>query len=213
MNFVLSFSFIFQDKGWLKKLLLPGLCLLIPVVGWLVVLGWALKVTKNIVDGMEQPLPELEFGSDLSRGFFGFLISFIYSLPVSILSSLGSWIGNWFYFDNEIASVLIAFVTGSIGLLAFIVGFLTFFLTLTAIATYAVNDDFSAAFRFTEVFSLLKKNIGDWLLVAVGMLLALGLIAPLGTVACIIGVVITLTYSLAVSGHLLGQAYYRSNVN
>ena len=100
-------------------------------------------------------------------------------------------------------------MTGSIGLLAFIIGLLTFFLTLTAIATYAVNDDFSAAFRFTEMFSLLKKNIEDWLLVAVGILLALGLIAPLGTIACIIGVVITLTYGLAVSGHLLGQAYYR----
>ena len=207
MNFTLSFSFMFQDKAWFNKIALPALCMLIPIVGWLIVLGWALKITKNVIAGIEQPLPDLDFGKDLLRGFFASLIGLIYSLPVSILSSLSTWIGNWFYFDNEVASIFIAFVTASIGLLTFVLGVFSSFLTLAAIANYVAKDDFGAAFRFSDVFASLKKKIGDWLIVAVGMLLALGIIAPLGTIACIIGVVITLTYGLAVSGHLLGQAY------
>ena len=46
MNFGLSFSYIFEDQDWFRKLALPGLCLLIPVVGWMVTLGWTLKVTQ-----------------------------------------------------------------------------------------------------------------------------------------------------------------------
>ena len=60
---------------------------------------------------------------------------------------------------------------------------------------------------------MLKVNFGDWIVAAIGTLLAVGIIGPLGSIACIIGVVITLSYGLAVMGHLIGQAFLRSKVS
>ena len=207
MNFGLSFSYIFKDQDWFKKLLIPALCMLIPIVGWMVSLGWALKVARNVMDGVEEPLPELDFGGDILRGFFAFLISFIYSLPVSILSSISGWISNWQFTNNETALFGMGLVTAVIGLISFALGLVTTFLSLGAIANNIGKDDFGAAFRLGEVWRLVTANIGDWLLVLVGMLIAVGLIGPLGTIACIIGVILTMTYGLAVTGHMLGQAY------
>jgi hypothetical protein len=210
MNFGLSFSYIFADEDWFKKLLLPALCMLIPVIGWMVAVGWALKAAKNVMDGVENPLPDLDFGGDILRGFFAFLISFIYSLPVSILSSVSGWIGGWNMNNSDVAMWGFGILTGVIGLVAFFLGIVTAFLSLGAIANYIAQDDFGAAFRLGEVWKLLTGNLGDWLLVAVGTLLAVGIIGPLGTIACIIGVVLTMTFGLAVMGHLMGQAYVQS---
>ena len=210
MNFGLSFSYIFQDRDWFKKLILPGLCMLIPIVGWMVALGWSLKAAKNVMDGAEAPLPDLDFGNDILRGLFAFLISFVYSIPVSILTSLSGWFGNWMFFDNEIVLIGTGIVTSVLGLLAFCLSLFTTLLTVAATAHYIAQDDIGVAFRFGEVWDVLKANVGDWLLVVVGVFLAVGIIGPLGTIACVIGVVLTLTYGLAVSGHLMGQAYARS---
>lgn len=207
MNFSLGFGFIFQDKEWFKKLILPGLVLLIPIVGWMITLGWALRVTKNVISGVEEPLPDLDFGGDIIRGFFAFLISFIYSLPVSALSTITGWFGNWNISGNSASYTLVGVFTALIGLAAFILGLVTSFITLPAIANYIAYDDFGAAFRLGEVFGLIKTNFGGWLIVALGSLLAVGLIAPLGAIACIIGLVVTIPYSFAVMGHLMGQAY------
>lgn len=210
MNFGLSFSYIFKDQDWFRKLLIPALCMLIPIVGWMVSLGWALKVARNVMDGVEEPLPELDFGGDILRGFFAFLISFIYSLPVTVLSTVSGWVSNWQFYDNNTAMFGMGLVGAVVGLLAFALGLVTTFFSLAAIANYIGKDDFGAAFRLGEVWRLVTANVGDWLLVLVGMFLAVGLIGPLGTIACIIGVILTTTYGLAVTGHMLGQAYART---
>jgi hypothetical protein len=210
MNFGLSFSYIFDDEDWFKKLLFPALCMLIPVIGWMVAVGWALKAAKNVMDGVEKPLPNLDFGNDILRGFFAFLISFIYSLPVSLLTSVSGWISGWNVYNSDAAMWGLGIFTGTIGLVAFLLGIVTAFLSLGAIANYIAKDEFGAAFRFGEVWKLLTGNLGDWLLVALGTLLAVGIIGPLGTVACVIGVILTMTFGLAVTGHLMGQAYVQS---
>lgn len=212
MNFGLSFGFVFQDEAWFKKVILPGLCMLIPLVGWMVALGWALRVTQNVIAGSEKPLPELDFGDDLLKGFFVFLIGFVYSLPVELLSVFSGWIGGLNLFNFESGNLLTTLFAGGIGLLAFLLGLFTSFLTLAATANYAAKGNLGAAFQLGEVFELLKKNFGGWLVAALGTVLAVGIIGPLGTVACIIGVIVTLTYGLAVMGHLLGQAYLGSSV-
>ena len=210
MNFGLSFSYIFKDKDWFMKLLLPAVCMLIPVVGWMVTLGWALKVTRNVIEGKENPLPDLVFGEDILRGFFAFLISFVYSLPISIITSISGMIDKWAFNQNEYTMLGITLVTGVLGLLAFLLGIVTSFFGTAAIAHYIAKDDISAAFRFDEVYKVLTANLGDWVTVALGIVLAVGIIGPMGTIACVIGVFLTMTFGQAVMGHLIGQAYLKS---
>ncbi len=214
MNFGLSFSYVFKDEAWFKKLLLPALCMLIPIVGWMVSLGWALKVTKNLIDGVEDPLPNLSFGDDLGRGFFAFLISFIYTLPASMLQGINSWITSPIFSSGDgagIANGLVIAITIILGLLGTILSIIGSFIATVAIANYVAKGDFAAAFQLGEIFNQLKTHFVDWLLVLVGIVLGVGIIGPLGTIACIIGVILTMTYGLAIMGHLMGQAYNRSN--
>jgi hypothetical protein len=210
MNFGLSFSYIFKDKDWFSKLILPAVCMLIPVVGWMVTLGWALKVTRNVLDGKEEPLPNLSFGEDILRGFFAFLISFVYSLPVSIVTSLSGLIESWRFNQNEYTMIGTTLIISILGLVAFLLGIVTALFGTAAIAHYIAKDDIGAAFRFDEVYKVLTTNLGDWIIVALGTMLAVGIIGPLGTIACVIGVFLTLTFGLAVMGNLIGQAYDRS---
>ena len=210
MNFGLSFSYIFEDQDWFKKLLLPGLCLLIPVVGWMVTVGWALKAARNVIDGVEHPLPDLDFGNDILRGFFAFLISFIYSLPVTVITSVTGWIDSVNMGNSDLAMWGYGIFTGVIGLIVFLAGVFTSFLAMGATANYIAKDDFGAAFQLGEVWKMLTNNFGDWLLVALGAVLAVGIIGPLGTVACVIGILLTMPFGLAVLGHLMGQAVVRS---
>lgn len=213
MNFGLAFSYVFEDKEWFKKIALPALCSLIPVVGQFVLAGWGLKATKNVIEGNEKnALPNLSFGADLGRGFMASLITFIYSLPVAILGGLAAGLFVWGGNSDETMMIILFIIGGCLGLIGLILGILFGFMGVAAVANYVAKGQFGAAFNFKQVFGLIKKSFVSWLLVILGQILALGIIAPLGTIACGIGVLLTMAYGIAVYSHLLGQAYNQSTV-
>ena len=211
MDFGLAFSYVFKDPDWFKKVAIPALCSLIPVIGPFVTLGWAVKAGKNVMDGkLENALPELEFGTDLGKGFMVTLITIIYSLPVGILAGISGGLFSAAPNSEQALSVILYILGGCVGLFGLLLGLLIIFLSIVGIANYIAKGEFGAAFKFKEMFALLKKSFVSWLLVAVGYLLAVGIIAPLGGIACGIGALLTSAYANAVVMHLVGQAYNAS---
>ena len=84
-----AFSFVFEDEEWVGKVLIGGLISLIPLIGQLAVLGYALKVAQNVAQGNPRPLPRWnEFGDHLMRGLYDFVIRLVYALPVVVLGLL-----------------------------------------------------------------------------------------------------------------------------
>jgi len=81
-----------------------------------------------------------------------------------------------------------------------------------AMGNYAARGNLGAAFRFKEVFGLLRSAPGAYLLTLLGIMVA-GFVAGLGTIACVIGMFATLVYSQAIMGHLYGQAYLEATKN
>ena len=211
MDFGLAFSYVFKDSEWFKKVAIVALCSLIPVIGPFILTGWAAKAAKNVMDGnAENALPELDFGADLGKGFMITLVGLIYSLPVMILTIVSSGLFSAAPNSDQAVSVILYILGGCFGLIGLLFGLLIAFLSAVGIANYIAKGEFGAAFRFKELFAMLKKSFVSWLLVVVGYLLAIGLIAPLGTVACVIGVFLTTAFGNAVVMHLLGQAYVAS---
>jgi len=212
MNFGLAFSYVFKEKDqWFKKIAIPALCSLIPIIGPFIVMGWGLKATKNVIDGNEEyALPKLEFGADLGRGFMAFLISVIYSLPGALISGVaGALFGFGGGMDETVMTILFI-LGGCFGLLALLVGLLVAFMGMAGLANYVAKGKFGAAFDFKTVFGMLKKSFVSWLLTGVGYILAMGIIAPLGSIVCGIGALLTSAYGTAIFSHLLGQAYNQS---
>jgi len=206
MNFGKAFTYIFDDKRWFEKLIIPLLVMLIPVIGGMVVAGYLMRVIRNVAEHQAEPLPELDFGSDLSRGFKWVVAGFVYMLPIFLISLLlfvplfVSMNNN----DSSVFSVLLAFI---VGLLAFVYIIALFFFLPAANANVAYKNSIGAAFEFKEIFGMLKNNIKAWLLVLGGSLLCSLIIAPLGTIIVFIGSLITALYSQLVISHLAGQAY------
>lgn len=212
MDFGLSFSYVFKDKEWFKKLAIPALCSLIPVVGQFILAGWGYQATKNVIDGkVENALPDLDFGGDLVRGFLAAVIAFLYGLPVMIIVIIANLI---FTFSTDTSGEAIAVIMtifgACLGIIALLFGILIAFMSVAGVANFIAKGRFGAAFNFKEVFGLLKKSFVSWLLVIIGQMIALGIIAPLGLIVCVIGVLLTSAYGIAIYSHLLGQAYNKS---
>lgn len=206
MQFGNAFSFVFQDQDWFKKVLIIGLVGLIPIIGQIIVLGWSLKITLNVIRNDPSPLPEMDFAADLARGFKAWVVSLVYALPMLVLYLpiliLVSIVGN----GDDTANVIVAIGSSCFGLLMAVYGVLMAFVLPAAYSRVAVEDSIGAGLAFGAVFGMVKKALVPYLLVLLGGLVA-GFIAPLGTIACGIGVILTATYSMAILGHLYGQAY------
>ncbi len=211
MNFGLAFSYVFKDKEWFKKVIIPTLVGLIPILGQFVVTGWGLQAAKNVIDGKsEDALPNLDFGADLGRGFMAAVITAIYSLPAAIVFGLSSGLFAFTETADETMGIFLMILGGCLGLFGLLFAILAAFWGMVAVANYVAKGEFGAAFKFKEIFGLIKNSFGSWLLVVLGQIVAMGFIAPLGVIACGVGVFLTMTYGIAVYSHLLGQAYDKS---
>ena len=209
MNFAKAFTYIFDDPRWLEKLVIPLLVTLIPFIGWMVAAGYLLRVTRNVAEHQAEPLPELEFGADLGRGFKVFLANFLYALPIMIVSTL--------LFLPLALTENSSATTGWAIFLAVIGGFLilVYAVLLTILmppvnANLAVKERIGAAFEFKEIFRMLRNNFKAWLIVIGGVLLCSAIIAPLGGIVLAIGAIVTGFYSQLIIAHLTGQAYTHS---
>lgn len=74
--------YFFRSDKWLVKLLaLIGL-LFVPVIGWLAILGYFVRISKQWINEEYQNLPDFSgFGSLIAIGFIMMLALIIYSLP------------------------------------------------------------------------------------------------------------------------------------
>lgn len=211
MQFGKAFSFVFEDKDWFKKLAIMGLISLIPILGQIVLVGWMIDIIKKLIHHEPTELPNLDFGGQLSRGFSGFIVGLVYAIPVIVLSIIQSIIMavTTSGANNDSSGALggvVAVVSICFGLVYFLYSLFLYFIYPIAYGRLAETGKISEALKFGEVFGLIKKAPGAVFIALLGALLA-SFIAPLGFIACGVGVLLTLVYSSAVTGHLFGQAY------
>ena len=206
MDFGKAFSFVFEDEDWIKKIGVGGLISLIPVIGIFLVLGWGVEVIKRVIRGEAEVLPDWsDFGGYLTRGFLVFLVAFVYMLPVILIQGCAS-LPFFFEAADETLVTIITIVNVCFGCLTTLYSIAAYLVLPAAIANYAATDEIGAAFKLGEIFKMVRDNIGTYAMVLLGGIVA-GFISSLGTIACVIGVIFTMVYAMAINGHLWGQAY------
>jgi hypothetical protein len=203
MQFGKAFSFVFEDEDWVMKTIIAALVSLIPIIGQITVFGWGLEVTRRVIRQDPNPLPDWsDFGGHIVKGIIGWVIGFVYVLPLIVLYACPVVIIAAAQNDDTIAAV--GWACFSCLTLIYVV--LLMFVLPAAMGNYAAKDELSAAFRFGEVFGLVRAAPGAYLLTILGALIA-GIIAPLGIILCFVGVLWTQAYAVLINSHLWGQAY------
>jgi hypothetical protein len=214
VNIGKAFTFAFEDKDWLKKLGIAGLVMLIPLIGQITVGGWALEVTRRVIQRESETLPDWSaFGDYLVKGLKMFVIGLVYALPIILLSVCAN-VPLMFLQEggDETMLSIISVASICVSCISAIYGIALAFAVPAALANFVVTDELGAAFRFREVFGLVRAAPAAYLLALIGSIVA-GVVASLGLILCFIGVIFTIAWSYVIQSHLWGQAYNEATAN
>jgi hypothetical protein len=182
-----AFSFMFEDKNWVVKIILGAVfnLLMLVLIGIPFVLGYLLELAKNSSEGKELPLPEWDkLGDKFIRGLIYLVILIIYSIPGMILSFIPC----------------VKFCLGPLYFLAlaFVLPYIT--------VRYAQTGSFEEVFRFNEIIEFVKNNLSN-LVIVILFNIVLGIIATFGVLALVVGIFFTMFWADLGIFYLYGQVY------
>ncbi|MDR3578224.1 MAG: DUF4013 domain-containing protein [Anaerolineaceae bacterium] len=208
MDFALAFSYPFKDPDWAKKILIAGLITIIPIIGWIFLLGWGVEITRRVIRSEQTLLPDIDFGTHLAQGFQVFIIELVYAIPLIIFTLPPNLIPVIVQNmqDSNYATTLTAVIGLCCGGLSLIYGLFLGFVLPAAIGNFAAKGTIGAGFSFGEIFALIRTAPVAYLIVFLASILA-SIIAQLGIIACVVGFFFTSAYAVVVMGHFYGQAY------
>lgn len=205
MDFSLSFSFPFQDEGWVKKIVLTAVISLIPIIGQLALIGWLVELTRRVIRGDAEPLPDwADFGGILVLGLKMFAIGFVYAIPLMFMTIPMAIFDA--LVDSDSAVALYTIVTLCFSCFALIYGLALAFFIPAAVGELAATDNLGAAINPTNIIAHVRAAPSAYLLAFLGTIVA-GFLSGFGVILCFVGVILTAVYASAIQGHLYGQAY------
>ena len=200
-----AFVWPVRDRDWARKILVIGLILIVPIVGAINGLGWMLATIDRLRAG-DQSLPPASFRF-LGRGLELFVVNLVY------FALIGLVLGALF-----VPTLALSSAQGSggsnTGLLALAV--------LLNVVVFSVGTLFSLAFYFAMPVIILgtdKGGIAGGLnvaavyrrmrlspintLIAGLMLIAAGFVSQLGIIVCVVGILFTSAYGLAMQAWIV----------
>ncbi len=208
MDFGLAFSYPFQDKDWIQKILLTGVISLIPIVGQIAVLGWLIEITARVIRGESDPMPKWEdFGGLFMSGLKAFALGFIFGLPLMIIAFPAAIIDT--LVDSESAAVVFSLLLACLSCLSIIYGLALAFIIPAAYGELAATGSLASALNIGTLIERIRKAPAAYLLAFLGIFVA-SFLAGFGVILCFVGVLFTGAYAYAVEAHLFGQAYLQA---
>ena len=195
-----SFTYMFDDEDWLKKIAIGGVLNIVPIVNFIPI-GYGLRTLKTVAEGIETPLPEWDdWGGDFTKGLMVTIASLIASLPIWVLWGFYA-IAAALSEGSDVAGLCVAgasclWVLWGIAMVVYLPA---------AIVRYATDGDFGSFFQFGEVFAFIRDNLSDYIVAILLALVAAIVASAVGGIACGIGAWFTSFWATLVSSHLFGQ--------
>lgn len=207
MDFSAAIRYMFRDSQWTRKFLFMGLISVIPLFGQVWVLGWVLKIARQVIEKQPDVLPEPDLAGDLTRGLKGWGIGLIYALP-GIVLGLPLGLGLFLMVVTHSGPAAWMLLVG-LCCSALLVGY-CLVLTLVLPAAFgnflAQGEQFWNGMNPKQVFGLVRCGPVAYFLVAVGWVMS-WFIALFGLVGCVVGVIFSSLLAHTIMAHLIGQAY------
>jgi hypothetical protein len=213
MQYFEAYNFYFKSPKWWLNLLLAGVCLLVPIAGPMVLLGWAIGLLER---SPRQWRPGDDFdvnklGAYITRGVWPILVQLVISVPVSMLFG-AVWFT--FVFSSAITMtpragpprffflVMPGYFIGLI-VMSVIIHIISVPLCLRA----ALTQDFAQAFNVSWVLDFIKRT---WVELLLSMLFLMGtslLVGIAGMILCCVGYIPAVGLIQLAGYHLWFQLY------
>ncbi len=217
-----SFTFTFDDEGWLTKVLLGGLFsfLSIILIGVPFIVGYFLETLKNVYLGQARPLPNWgdNLGGLFVKGIKALVGILVWSLPIILLScllgivssSFGAALPNGNSRTVETATGVFVLVNLCAQCLISLYSLVLAVFIPAALMKFAVDEKISDFWAVGELFGFIRRNLGNYLIATIVYWIA-SAIGSLGVILCVIGMFFTTFWSMLVGAHLFGQVYRNAN--
>jgi len=200
-----SFSFVFDDKNWVEKILIGGLISLIPIVGPILLLGYAIQLVRNVRKHEPDPLPAWdEWGEKLAEGVKLILIYLVWALPLIILSLLFV-IPMAAAGDSDSGSAIASFFGLCFGCFTFLYAIVLSLAIPGITIKFAENGEFSDGFKFGEILAFTKEHLGQIIIVALVSWIVYLIAGLIGSLLCLIGLIFTNFWASLVQYHMIAQ--------
>jgi hypothetical protein len=207
------------SSGW-ANILFCGLLYLstqiVPILGLIVMQGFFAEVHRRLVLRHPEPYVRFDFsdfGSYLSRGVAPFVISLVLALPFVVVAfavgfgivlAVGAGGSAALGGDKDLA-LLVGLAIASLCLVPIAIFWLA--LSNAAVTRAELTGDLSKSFALGEIWSYAGKTWKRVLVTAIIMaFVSLGLVIA-GTLACFIGLFVTLSIQMIASLHVRWQVY------
>jgi uncharacterized protein DUF4013 len=204
-----SFAWPFRDPEWFDKIVLMGLIALIPIVGWLQLLGWMLSALDNLRHGW-QVLPPAAFRY-ATRGINLFAASLIWGLVALVLiyGSMGVAIFAMLSVTpnsgNGTSSAAFPFlflplmfgITAAFGLII-----IALYVFIPPLILFTDRKGLGGAFNLAGFVHAIRTSPKESV-AAAAIALVSYFISGLGTYLCYVGILFTIPYSLALLAGVL----------
>ena len=189
-----SFAYPFRSPGWFGKMLLQGLIVLIPIIGWIAMTGWLMMAFENARAGRRELPPA---GFHLARGIEIFLVFFIYGFVLTIPTLVLSVAGGIFSGVSSSHGANVGSPLAGLGFLySFLAGlFLQFLVPSLIVNTHtrglAGGLDVARVWRLTQIN--LTNSVSAGVVVWVT-----SIIGGLGFAICFFGIILTIPMENAI---------------
>jgi len=214
MNYLASLSDFFKSPKWANNLLLGGVCMLIPIVGPLVLMGWHVSGfwgRKNTEDFTTYPTFDFSnFGKYLERGVWPFLVMVVLSLvmvpvvfamifmtiPMQIAAIHDHGQGH------EAIQAVSALTIIASGLVWLVVIVIMMLLTRPLTIAASITQDFASAFNLRRLKSFVLLMWPEMLVSMLFVWLVSIVLMLAGMAAACVGIYFTIPLIYFVNTHL-----------
>jgi len=209
MEYFRSISAFFDSTNWLMNALYGAICMIIPIVGPIVLMGYHVEVLHAGRFAPNAPAPDFtfdRFSEYLKKGLWPFLAIMVMALVITPVSfcAFAPFLMIPVLEDQPLAIVgLFLFA-----MLLYLVVMAVFMIFSTPVMLRAAFlQDFGPSFSWSWIKDFVKRMAGP-LIISQLFLVAVWTVAIIGGyVMCFIGLYPMMAFAMFVQWHLLGQMY------
>ena len=168
IRYLYCYSAVFANPNWFMNLLLGGVCLMIPMVGPIVAMGYLYEVVEWLHRRRGSMYPDFDFDRFvpyLSRGVWPWLVSFIVSIiiqfiqfPLMVLLQVAVFSIAGLAQADEAAGIITAMIVVPLLVIVFFAFFLMLNLIMMPMMLRAgLSQDFGQSFQFKWIRDFIRR--------------------------------------------------------